>query len=128
MAVGLRDRVAMTVVRGGIQSVAAGHRAIRGLAVRLQPSGKRRAHVEAERLVIVANVNDRAVHRVSVRVGGVAFAQNPLVPILERRGAMLGTDEAGPGTLARGLIEMPVNYDVPGFTHYEYVAPPGGAA
>src|SRR5271167_2563839 len=128
MTVRLRDRVAMPAVRLAIQRVATSHRAIRGLAMRLQPSCQRRADIEAERLIIVANVNDRPLHRVGMSVGGVALAKNPLVPVLKRRGAMLGTDQTGPRALPRRLIKMPVYNDVSGFTHYEYVAPPGLAA
>ena len=128
MAVRLRDRVAMPTVAGGIQRVATSHRAIRGLAMRLQPSGERRADIEAERLVIIADVNDRALHRVGMSIGGVAFAEDSLVPVLKRRRAMLRANQAGPRALARGLVEMPVNNDVARFTHYKYVAPPGRAA
>jgi hypothetical protein len=64
----------------------------------------------------------------SMSMGGVAFAENPLVPVLERRGTILGADQTGPRALARRLIEVPVNNDVPRFIHYDYVAPPGRAA
>src|SRR5208282_5176374 len=46
MTVRLRDCVAMAAMRAGMQRVAADHRAIRGLAVRLQPSRQRRPDVE----------------------------------------------------------------------------------
>src|SRR5208282_3853509 len=117
MTVRLRNRVAVSAMRVRIQRVAANHRAICGLAMRLQPSGQRRADVEAERLVIVADVNDRPLHRMRMSIGRVAFAQNPLVPVLKRRGAMLGTDQTSPRTLARRLIKMPVNNNMPRFTH-----------
>src|SRR5271167_4558546 len=108
MAVRLRDRVAMPAVRLCIQRVASSHRAMRSLAMRLQPSGQRGTHIEAERFVVVANVNDRPLHRVRMSVGRVAFAENPLVPVLKRGGAMLRTNQAGPRAFARRLIEMPV--------------------
>ena len=48
MAVRLRDRVAVPAVSRRVQSVAASHRAIRSLAMRLQPSGERRTDIEAD--------------------------------------------------------------------------------
>ena len=128
MAVRLRDRVAMPTVARGIQRVATSHRAIGGLAMRLQPSRERRADIETQRLVIIADVNDRPLHRMGMGIGGVAFAEDSLVPVLKRRRAMLRANQTGPRALARGLVKMPVNNDVARFTHYEYVAPPGRAA
>ena len=118
----------MALMRRRRQRVATSHRAVRSLAMRLQPSGERRADIEAERLVVIADVNDRPLHRVRTRVGGVTFAENPLVPVLKRRRTVLRTYQTSPRALARGLIKVPVNYDVARFTHYKYVAPPRRAA
>src|SRR5579862_345782 len=96
--------------------------------MRLEPSRKRRADIEVERLVVIADVNDRPLHRVRMRVGCVAFAENPLVPVLKRRRTILRANQTSPRALARRLIKVPVYNDVPRFSHYEYVAPPGLAA
>src|SRR5215469_1643967 len=117
MAVGLRDRVALSAARLGRKLVAAEHRAVGRLAVSPEPSGERRSEIEVEGLIVVADVDHRAFHRVSVGIGGVAFTQDSFVPVLEWGGAMLGRDDSGPRALAGRLIKVAVDYDVSRFCH-----------
>src|SRR5215475_7528531 len=116
MVVSLRDGVAMieTLPREGI---APNHRAISGLAMALQPGGQGRPDVEIQRFVVVENMHHRAFHRMRVRIRGVAFAQDALVPVGKRRRAGFGADQSGPRTLARRLIEMTMQYQVTRFRH-----------
>src|SRR5262249_6277849 len=103
------------------------HRPIGGLAVISQPQGQRGARVEVDRFVIVADMDDGAFHRVRMSVGGVALAQDALIPVGERRSAGFLTDEPRPGALTRGLVEVAVNDDVARFGHRtSYVALRGG--
>src|SRR5712692_9307911 len=62
-------------------------------------------------------MDDVPLHHLGMRVGAIAFAQNALVPVRERRGARLDADQSGPRTLARRLIKMAMNYDVTRFIH-----------
>src|SRR6266851_2447707 len=113
----LRNRVAVTVETLARERLPPSHRAVRGSAVNLHPSGERRPEVEIKQLVIVADMDHRTPHRVRMGVGGVAFAKYSLVPVLKRRRAMLGANQPGPRAFARGLIEVAVNYDVTRFSH-----------
>src|SRR5271167_3541451 len=112
MVVRLRDRVAVPLMAFHAERVAAHDTAICGRAVARHPIHQGRTEVGVEQLVVVADVNNASVHRMSVAVGGVTFAHNPLVPISERRGSILGADEPGPRAFARRLIKMAVNYYV----------------
>src|SRR5579871_2372400 len=107
----------MAVMCGSTELVAAAHRAIGGFAVTLHPGGQRRPEIEIQRFVVVADMDDGPFHRVGMRVGGVAFAQDALVPIGEGRSARLGADETGPGTFARRLIKVTVNDYVTWLSH-----------
>src|ERR1039457_4742698 len=102
--------------------IAPAHRTISGFAMTLHPRGERGADVEIDRFVIVANVDDDALHRVRVRVGGIALAQNALVPICEWRGTGFRTDKSGPRIFARRLIKMAVNDQVTFLAHQANVA------
>src|SRR5437868_12574172 len=83
----------------------------------LQPGTKRRTEVEAQRLVIIADVNDPPFHCLRLRVRVVALAKNTFVPVRKRCRARFVGDNAGPRTLARRLIKVTVNYDVTRFSH-----------
>src|SRR5262249_54309149 len=83
MVVGLRDRVAVATKPIARQRVAPQHRPIGGLAVISQPQGQRGARVEVDRFVIVADMDDGAFHRVRMSIGGVALAQDALIPVGE---------------------------------------------
>src|SRR6266852_1665471 len=117
MVVRLRDRIAVSVVVFDAQFVGAPNRAVCNLTVVLKPGCERRAEVEVERLIVVADMDDVPLHHLGMRVGAIAFAQNALVPVREGRGARLDADQSGPRTLARRLIKMAMNYDVTGFIH-----------
>src|SRR5215469_5463575 len=128
MIVRLRDRVAVAAEPIARQCIAPQHRTIGSLAVISQPQGQRRAYVEVDRFVIIADMDDVALHGVRMSIGGVALAQNAFVPVGEWRRSRFLTDEPRPGALTRGLVEVAVNNDVARFGHgsNSYVARRGG--
>jgi hypothetical protein len=68
------------------------------------------AGVKIDPGVTVENIGDPAVpvQPPGKGEGGVAFAQNALVPVAHGCGARFDRDAAEPGVLARRLIKMPV--------------------
>src|SRR6266852_1448104 len=101
MVVRLRDRIAVPVVVFDAQLVGAPNRAVGNLTVVLKPGCERRAEVEVERLIVVADMDDVPLHDLGMRVGAIAFAQNALVPVREGRGARLDATSPVHG-LSRG--------------------------
>ena len=85
------------------------------------PVQERRAEVEADPGIVVQEIDDPplAVEQPGPGVGGVAFVGDPLVPVVERGGRVLDLDDAEPGVLARGLVEVAVDADVSGMAHAE---------
>src|SRR6185437_12011335 len=92
MVVGLRDRVAVAVMSAAASLVGEADGATGGLAVIVEPAMEGRAEVEAERFVVVADIGNVPGHRMGVRVGRIALAQNALIPVMEGRGAGLVGD------------------------------------
>src|SRR5260370_33726044 len=62
MVVRLRDRIAVTVVVFDARLVGAPNRAVCHLTVVLKPGCARRAEVEGERLIVVADTDDVPLH------------------------------------------------------------------
>src|SRR5580698_430992 len=118
MTIGLRHRVAMPTAILGAGLVAQPNRAVGRLAMPFEPGEQRRPEIKVERFVIIEDPNDTPVHDMGVRVGIVALAQYPLVPISERGCAWLWRDQPGPRTFPRRLIKMAVYDYVTWLIHY----------
>src|SRR5215472_153658 len=106
MAVALSDRIAVPIMALTAQLVGTPNRAVGGLAMALQPRTKGWTEIEVQRLIIVAHIDDRPLHDVCLCVGDITFTENALIPVREGRGAWLVSNNSGPRTLARRLIEM----------------------
>ena len=83
------------------------------------PLEERRAEIEADPGIVVQEVDDPplAVEQPRARVGGVALAGDPLVPVVEGGGGVLDLDDVEPGILARRLVEVAVDADIAGMAH-----------
>jgi hypothetical protein len=85
----------------------------------LEPCQQRRTDVEREGGEVVHDVED-AILRVDPsrrRVRRVALGGDARVPVVKRRRRVLDLDALQPGTLARGLVEVPVDCDESGTAH-----------
>src|SRR5689334_4523788 len=120
MAIGLRDRVTMSSMALAAQLVSPLNRAVRRLSMDLQPRTKSWAEIETQRFIIIAHINDRTIQDVRLCISVVAFTENPFVPIWKGCGARLTSDNSGPWTFARRLIEVAMNYEITRFSHYLY--------
>jgi hypothetical protein len=85
----------------------------------LQPGKNRGAEVEAHVGVVVNDLYDAAVavEDPGDGVGLVALHGDPLVPVVIRVGGILELDRLERGVLPRGLVEVPMNADVPLHRH-----------
>src|SRR5262249_21373618 len=72
------------------------------------------AEIEADPGVVVQQVADPAlgIEQPRADIGRVAFARDPLVPVVERRGGVLALNDVEPGILAWRLIKMSVDANV----------------
>src|SRR5947209_5849663 len=79
----------------------------------LEPAQKRRSEVEADRRVVVDDLDDPIVRVENTRrsIGLVALGGDPLVPVVIRMRGILSLDRFQPRVLARRLIEVTVNTD-----------------
>ncbi len=79
----------------------------------LHPGQERRPGVEADRGVVVDDVDDPVlgVEDAGRGVRRVALGRHPLVPVVEGRGRVLDLDLLEPGVLARRLVEVAVDRD-----------------
>ena len=92
VAVGLGDGAAGAAV--GVEDAL-----VHVVVVRLEPRQQRRPDVERQLL-----------EGAELGVGPVALGGDPLVPVVERRGAGLLGDDPRPGVLAGRLVEVPVEH------------------
>ena len=79
----------------------------------LHPGEERRPDVEADRGVVVDDVDDAVpgVEDAGGRVRRVALGRDALVPVVVGGGRVLDLDLLEPGVLPRRLVEMPVDAD-----------------
>src|SRR5579883_1794439 len=108
----LRDGVAVPAVALGTDRVGAHDRPANRSAVPRQPRHQGGTEVKAEPLVVVADSHYRPIHRMGADVGGVAFAENPLVPVGKGSGAGLRRYQSGPRAFPRRLIKMTMDNNV----------------
>ncbi len=87
------------------------HAAVDVRAGSLHPGQQRRADVEADMRVVIAQRRDPAVGVEHPRrgVGPVALGGDALVPVVVRGGGVLHFHRVEPGILARRLVEVPVH-------------------
>ncbi len=106
VAVPLRDRAA---------AVAPGSddRAVHVRPVVLEPRHERRPDVERHQPVVVDERDERTVvvEDARERVRSVALVGDSLVPVVRGRCRRLHRNGLGPGVLARGLVEVPVDHE-----------------
>jgi len=80
-----------------------------------QPTKQGRAEVSRDTLVVADDARNPAfvIEEPGRAVRGVAFAVYPLVPVMKGVGGVLFLDLFEPGMLAKRLVEVAVNADVP---------------
>ncbi len=113
VVVNLRHGRAVTAVALPAAALAVKNHAIGALRVLLQPAHQRRPEVKTDARVVVHDALDLifVVHDSRRAIGRVALRADALVPVVVRRGRVLGLHRFQPGILPRRLVKVTVNAD-----------------
>ena len=111
MTVALRDRVAVTVAVTRAFTISGENPLISLRMIFGKPAQQGWPEIKTDVFVVINGLRlaGCCVERLNPRVGPVTFRVNAFIPIVERRCAQLCFNRAGPGVLARRLVEMAMN-------------------